>query len=150
FNSIQENRRKDGMLVLCEWINTPLIDAEEKVVGVLSVVQDITQRVANERIKNEFVSIVSHELRTPVTAIKGGLGLLASGVLDGEREQSKELLDVALANTNRLHLLINDILDVDKLESGKMEFRFSDCALDKLLHDVIAANAPYAQQHGVV
>lgn len=149
FHSIQENRRKDGMLVLCEWINTPLIDAGGQVVGVLSLVQDITQRVATERIKNEFISIVSHELRTPVTAIKGGLGLLASGVLDDDQEQSRALLDVAMANTNRLHLLINDILDVDKLESGKMEFRFSAYSLASLLRDVIAANEPYAAQHGV-
>ena len=149
FHSIQENRRKDGLLVLCEWINTPLIDAEEQVVGVLSLVQDITQRVANERIKNEFVSIVSHELRTPVTAIKGGLGLLASGALDDDRDQSRALLDVALANTNRLHLLINDILDVDKLESGKMEFRFGETLPGTLLQDVISANAPYAAEHGV-
>lgn len=149
FHSIQENRRKDGMLVLCEWINTPLINASEQVVGVLSLVQDITERVANERIKNEFISIVSHELRTPVTAIKGGLGLLASGALDDDPEQARNLLQVALANTNRLHLLINDILDVDKLEAGKMEFRFAGHSLENLLAGVVSANAPYARQHGV-
>jgi len=149
FHSIQENLRRDGALVLCEWINTPLIDADDKVVGILSLVQDVTQRIANERLKNEFVSIVSHELRTPVTAIKAGLSLLASGVLDDDKEQSAEMLDVALKNTNRLHMLINDILDVDKLESGKMDYRFGACDLAKLVDDVVSANQSYALQYSV-
>lgn len=149
FHSIQENRCRDGALVLCEWINTPLIDADDKVVGILSLVQDVTQRIANERLKNEFVSIVSHELRTPVTSIKAGLSLLASGVLDDDKEKSREMLDVALKNTNRLHMLINDILDVDKLESGKMEYRFGACDLGKLVDDVVRANQSYALQYSV-
>lgn len=148
-HAVLENRRHDGSLILCEWINTPLIDANDQVVGVISLVQDVTQRIANERLKNEFVSIVSHELRTPVTAIKGGLGLLASGILADDPQQSRELLDVALLNTNRLQMLINDILDVDKLESGKMEYRFRDCELVPLIDEVIAANASYAMQFGV-
>jgi PAS domain S-box-containing protein len=149
FHSIQENRRSNGMQALCEWINTPLVDAEDNIVGVLSLVQDVTQRITNERIKNELVSIVSHELRTPVTSIKASLGLLASGVLDDDREQTQEMLDTALNNTNRLHLLINDILDVDKLDSGKLEFRFTDTEINRLVSDVLTANEGYAQQHGV-
>lgn len=146
---VLENRNRIGTLIRCEWINTPLINAQEQVVGIILLVQDVTQRIANERLKNEFVSIVSHELRTPVTAIKGGLGLLVSGVLDDDRQKSHELLEVALFNTNRLQLLLNDILDVDKLESGKMEYRFRDCELGVLIDDVIAANAAYALQYGV-
>jgi signal transduction histidine kinase len=75
--------------------------------------------------------------------------LLASGVLDDDREQTQEMLDTALNNTNRLHLLINDILDVDKLESGKLEFRFTDTEINRLVSDVLTANEGYAQQHGV-
>jgi signal transduction histidine kinase len=102
---VLDNRRRDGSLILCEWINTPLIDAQEHVVGVISLVEDVTQRIANERLKNEFVSIVSHELRTPVTSIKGGLGLLVSGVLEDDKARSNEVLEVALFNTNRLQML---------------------------------------------
>jgi signal transduction histidine kinase len=79
----------------------------------------VTQREENERIQQEFISIVSHELRTPVTAIKGRLGLLTSGLMDDDADKIREMQRVALNNTNRLHLLINDILDVDKLESGR-------------------------------
>lgn len=146
---IVENRKRDGGLIQCEWLNTLLEDANRVDRGVMSLVQDVTQRLANERLKQEFVSIVSHELRTPVTSIKGSLGLLASGLLDAEPQKSRELMSVALANTNRLQLLINDILDVDKLESGKMEFRFRDTDLVKLMHDVVGANQSYADQYGI-
>ncbi len=146
---IVENRRRDGSVIQCEWFNTLLADASSFDRGVMSIVQDVTQRMANERLKQEFVSIVSHELRTPVTSIKGSLGLLTSGILDDDKEKSRELMNIALGNTNRLQLLINDILDVDKLESGKMEFRFRDTDLVKLMHDVVAANQSYADQYGV-
>ncbi|HEY0963766.1 MAG TPA: ATP-binding protein [Pseudomonadales bacterium] len=146
---IVENRRHDGTLITCEWFNTHLADTQSFNRGVMSLVQDVTQRTANERLKQEFVSIVSHELRTPVTSIKGSLGLLTSGILDAEPETARELMSIALANTNRLQLLINDILDVDKLESGKMEFRFRDTDLVALAHDAVAANRSYAHQYGV-
>jgi PAS domain S-box-containing protein len=146
---IVENRRRDGSSIQCKWFNTLLADADSLDRGVMSLVQDVTQRMENERLKQEFVSIVSHELRTPVTSIKGSLGLLTSGILDGDPQKGRELMSVALANTNRLQLLINDILDVDKLESGKMEFRFRDTDLVKLLQDVVAANQSYADQYGI-
>lgn len=101
-----------------------------------------TLRIANERLKDEFVSIVSHELRTPVTSIKGSLGLLMSGVLDDDSEKSRELLAIALLNTNRLQMLINDILDVDKLESGKMDYHFRSCDLAPLVDEVLRPMQP--------
>ena len=116
---VMENRRKDATLRLCEWFSTPLIDSNGGVIGVISLVQDVTQREENERIQQEFMSIVSHEVRTPVTAIKGSQGLLTSGLMDDDADKIREMQRVALNNTNRLHLLINDILDVDKLESGR-------------------------------
>jgi len=149
FEVLQENCRKDGTVILCEWLNTPLVDDNNLVVGVISLVQDVTERIANERLKNEFVSIVSHELRTPLTSIKGSLALLDSGVMQGNAEESAELLHVALENTNRLQLLINDILDVEKLESGKMEYRISAEPLDDLVEQVIRANSGYADQFAV-
>jgi PAS domain S-box-containing protein len=146
---IVENRKKDGTLLQAEWFNTFLADTNTFNRGVMSLVQDVTQRMANERLKSEFVSIVSHELRTPVTSIKGSLALLTSGILDGDPDKSREMMDIALLNTNRLQLLINDILDVDKLESGKMEFRFREADLLRLVRDVMSANQSYADQYGV-
>jgi PAS domain S-box-containing protein len=146
---ILENRRKNGTLLQCEWFNTPLINTAGKVMGVISLIQDVTKRMENERIKQEFVSIVSHELRTPVTSIKGSLALLTSGIMDDEPEKSKEMLEVALQNTNRLHLLINDILDVDKLESGQMDYRFTTVDLTRLVRQVATASDGLALQANV-
>ena len=146
---IVENRKRDGSSIQCEWFNTLLTDSSSTNLGVMSLVQDVTEKMATEKLKQEFVSIVSHELRTPVTSIKGSLALLGSGILDDDKDKSREMLDIALLNTNRLQLLINDILDVDKLESGKMDFRFRDSDLVKLLSDVQTANQSYADQYSV-
>jgi PAS domain S-box-containing protein len=141
---VMENRRRDGSLILCEWITTPLINPRDEFIGAISLVQDVTEKIANEKLKNEFISIVSHELRTPVTSIKGGLSLLASGILDDDPAQCREMLEVALDNTNRLQMLINDILDVEKLESGRMEYHFGVHDLAALVRQVVVANAGYA------
>lgn len=146
---VMENRKKDGTLRLCEWFNTPLIDTDGHVIGIISLVQDVTQREETDHLKQEFVSIVSHELRTPVTAIKGSLGMLVSGLMDDDPNTMREMQQVALDNTNRLHLLINDILDVDKLESGRMDYRFSDSDLRELVQQVVTANESLAHQAAV-
>lgn len=146
---IVENRKRDGSSIQCEWFNTLLTDSSSTNLGVMSLVQDVTEKMATEKLKQEFVSIVSHELRTPVTSIKGSLALLGSGILDDDKDKSREMLDIALLNTNRLQLLINDILDVDKLESGKMDFRFRDTDLVKLLSDVQTTKQSYADQYSV-
>jgi len=88
-------------------------------------------------------------LRTPVTSIKGSLGLLAAGVLKEKPEKSQEMLDIAMKNTDRLQLLINDILDVEKIDSGKIEYHFAESDLCKLIHDVIQANESYATKYNV-
>ncbi len=146
---ILSSRRQNGTLIHGEWFNTTLHDQSGKMIGVMSLIQDVTQRLENERLKEEFVSIVSHELRTPVTSIKGSLALLASGVMDDDSDSGREMLDIALQNTERLHLLINDILDVDKLESGHMEYRFREADLVQLLMDVIRANSSYAEKFDI-
>jgi PAS domain S-box-containing protein len=146
---IVENRRKDGALLQCEWITTPLIDADGGIIGLIALIQNVTQRLENERIKQEFVSIVSHELRTPVTSIKGSLALLSSGVLADDPPRQTELMTLALANTDRLHALINDILDVEKLESGRMDYKFVSGDLRSLMLQVISANEPVALQAGI-
>jgi PAS domain S-box-containing protein len=146
---VLENRNRAGKPLQCEWFNTLLSDDSGQTSGILSLVQDVTQRMETERLKQEFVSIVSHELRTPVTSIKGSLSLLASGILSDDPKQGQEMLEIALTNTNRLQLLINDILDVDKLESGKIDYRFRDCDLVALLNDSMTANQSYATQFNV-
>ena len=85
-----------------------------------AIFQDVTTRREIDRMKNEFISVVSHELRTPLTSIRGSLGLLAGGILRKEPDKAERMLDIALKNTERLVRLINDILDIEKIESGKI------------------------------
>jgi PAS domain S-box-containing protein len=85
-----------------------------------AIFQDVTKRREVDRMKNEFISVVSHELRTPLTSIRGSLGLLAGGAVRKDPEKADRMLDIALKNTERLVRLINDILDIEKIESGKI------------------------------
>lgn len=146
---VVENRCNNGSLRQCEWIATPLIDTDGNIMALIALIEDITEKVENERLKQEFISIVSHELRTPVTSIKGSLALLTSGIMADEPDKSRELMHLALDNTNRLHLLINDILDVQKLEAGRMDYRFVDTDVGKLIHQVVDANNPLALNSNV-
>jgi len=87
------------------------------------VVRDITERVRIERMKSEFISTVSHELRTPLTSIRGSLGLVMGGSAGVLPEQAKTLIDIAGKNCERLIQLVNDILDMEKIEAGRIEFQ---------------------------
>lgn len=102
-----------------------------------------------DRIKKEFVSTVSHELRTPLTAIYGSIKIIASGKLGDIPTKAKETLDIALRNSERLTLLVNDILDVEKLESGKMEFDLKPQKVLKLVNESIEANSHYGDKYQV-
>ena len=99
---------------------SPLKNADGEIVGASTVGRDISERREIERTKSEIVSVVSHELRTPLTSIRGALGLLAAGLLRSQPEKGERMLEIAVSNTDRLVRLINDILDLERLESGKM------------------------------
>ncbi len=111
--------------------------------------RDITERKKVERLKNEFVSTVSHELRTPLTSIRGALGLLNGGVSGQLPPQVQSLVDIAFKNSERLVMLINDILDIEKIESGKMHFDIHPVELMAVLQQAIEANRAYAAQFDV-
>jgi CheY-like chemotaxis protein len=100
-----------------------MFDEEGKKAGAVLIFRDVTERRAIEKLKGEFVSTVSHELRTPLTSIRGALGLLSSGLLGPVAEKGQRMLEIAVANTDRLVRLINDILDLERIESGKVELR---------------------------
>jgi PAS domain S-box-containing protein len=122
---------KTGQERLIAWNNTILKDTAGLAMGTLSIGEDITQRIAVEQLKNEFISIVSHELRTPLTSIRGSLGLIASGALQAHPAQFQRMIEIAATDTERLVRLVNDILDLEHLESGKI-------VLEKATHDVKA------------
>ncbi len=111
--------------------------------------RDITDRKAVERMKTEFVSMVSHELRTPLTSIRGALGLIAGGVAGPLSAQAGAMVEIALKNSERLIRLINDILDIEKIESGKMSFNFKPLGLPQLITGAIDANRAFAAELGV-
>lgn len=113
------------------------------------IVRDITERKKVEQLKNEFVSVVSHELRTPLTSIRGSLGLILGGVVGEFSEKAKNLLNIANNNCERLLHLINDILDIEKMESGKMNFTIEPVDISKIVKESIAANQMYGEKFGV-
>jgi PAS domain S-box-containing protein len=110
---------------------------------------DISDRKAVERMKNEFISTVSHELRTPMTSIRGSLGLLIGGAVGEIPPQAKSLLDIANKNCERLVRMINDMLDLEKIESGNMHFDLVTQALRPLVEQAIESTHGYAAQFNV-
>jgi PAS domain S-box-containing protein len=115
----------------------------------IGVIRDISDRREIERLKSGFVSTVSHELRTPLTSISGSLGLLAGGVTGELTPKARRLIDIAHANSERLVRLINDILDLEKAESGKLEFRFERQQLRGIVEQVVETMRAFADQYGV-
>ena len=102
-----------------------------------------------ETIKDEFISTVSHELRTPLTSIRGALGLLSSGMLGKVDATAHNLLRIASTNTDRLVRLINDILDLERMDSERASLQIHRCSLPELLVQAVETMAPMAESAGV-
>ena len=119
-----------------------------KISGV-AILEDITEETRIDKLKNEFVSTISHELRTPLTAIHGSLGMLAIPQTQLEKQQYDNLIDIAKRNSERLLLLINDILDIDKITSGNMPFHFDTLAVKSLLEQALTDNKTYGEKYQV-
>lgn len=117
--------------------------------AVLAVAGDISARRELDRMKSEFVSTVSHELRTPLTAIRGALGMVMGGMAGDLPDAIVPLLAIADKNSTRLVSLINDILDIEKLDAGRVDLDLQALPLRALLQQAIEQNAPYAGQFGV-
>lgn len=111
--------RKDKSNFPVEYVSTPILE-KEQIVGAVIIFKDITERQIIDRMKDEFVSVVSHELRTPLTSIRSAVGMLASGRIEAPSAKSQRLLEIAFDNSNRLVRLINDILDLERIKSGKV------------------------------
>lgn len=138
-------RRRDGSTFPMDLaVSAMKLDNQPMFTGI---VRDITERVKIERMKFEFISTVSHELRTPLTSIRGSLGLIAGGLAGELPMQAKELVDIAYKNSERLILLVNDILDIEKIGAGKMEFQPAAFSLTAQLQQAIENNSAYAAQY---
>lgn len=110
---------------------------------------DISERKKLDRMKSEFIATVSHELRTPLTSIKGALGLISGDALGTLPQEVMGMVDVAHKNTERLIVLVNDILDIEKLDSGEVEFVFQVLSFSDLVKEAVNANLGYAEEYGV-
>jgi signal transduction histidine kinase len=124
--------RADGLQIPVEVTATPLIE-EDEVRGAVVVFRDVTQRREVDRMKSEFVSMVSHELRTPLTSIRGALGLLSGGALGELAPNAARMVDIALESSDRLTRLINDILDIERIEAGVVSMKRAFHPIDGLI-----------------
>jgi PAS domain S-box-containing protein len=125
---------------------TALRNRSKGICGYLGIALNISERKEVEKIKNEFISVVSHELRTPLTSIHGAIALLSEQVLGAQSPESLELINIALNNAERLGRLINDILDLEKIEAGKMDFCLKEYSLNNLIQEAILCNNAYADK----
>lgn len=119
------------------------------IVGAVITFRDIAERLAVERMKDEFISVVSHELRTPLTAIRGSLGLIAGGLLTAQPQKAQRMLEIAAGNTDRLTRLINDILDIERIESGKIQMEKEVCNVRDLMVQSVEDMQTMAEKAGV-
>lgn len=144
-----QNCKRNGELFWEEIHISAIRDNEGRITHFVAVKEDITERMQIERMKNEFISTVSHELRTPLTSIRGSLALVAGGVVGELPAAVKPLVEIAHKNSERLILLVNDILDMEKIEAGRMEFDMHPVRLMPMLEQALDANRAYAEQFKV-
>jgi PAS domain S-box-containing protein len=140
--------RKDGREVILELSTRPIWQGGQ-IVGIQGIGRDITERKELERLKSDFISTVSHELRTPLTSIKGYVDLVLAGDVGPLTPEQKEFLTIVSQNTTRLTELINDLLEIERLESGRIEFEFAELDLAEVLENVARSLHVNAEQKGL-
>ena len=155
-----ENVTRDGTRIMCQWHNTPLVDKDGEVIGVSSIVQDVTREIQYEqrlkqakeqaeaanKAKSRFLANMSHELRTPMNAILGFSDLLKEEALTDEQS---DYVSTIHASSQHLLTLINDVLDISKIEAGKEEITLGVCSLRELLVQLEQLMRNVAQSKGL-
>jgi len=127
----------------------PIFERDGTFVGYRGVGRDITDARKLGRMKNEFVSTVSHELRSPLTSIKGALDLIRGGALGPAPQEMEPMIDVAYKNAERLFRLINDLLDIEKIEAGSMAFDMKPLEVTALIEQAVEENRGIGEQYGI-
>lgn len=143
------NHRKNGEQYIVEANVSPILDQNNEVIFFVGIERDITKAKEIDKMKDEFVSVASHELRTPMTAIKG----LVSMILEGDYgEVSQKLLqplgDIALS-TDRLIHLVNDMLNLSRIESGRLKFTLKEFDPTEIISRAVESLNPIAKQKGI-
>ncbi|HTV08563.1 MAG TPA: PAS domain S-box protein [Candidatus Aquilonibacter sp.] len=124
-------------------------ETQGRAVGVVVAFTDISERNALDRMKDEFISTVSHELRTPLTSLRAALGLVSGGALNARPEKMRQMMEIALGNTDRLVRLVNDILDLERIGSGKAELHFTQTSVDDLFRRAITKHQAAAARGNI-
>jgi len=139
-------RRADGTAGWTFSRAVPLLNEKGEILEWFGAASDVTERKDTEqrRVADQFISIVSHELRTPLTSIRGALGLILGTMAAELSEKLKALLEIAQGNSERLMRLINDILDIDKIASGQMQFTLRPADVSLLIHHTVRSFETYA------
>ncbi len=145
----QEVRVAGKEAVIVQTQKVPILDESGTVIGLITHNRDVTQERRLSRMKSEFVSIVSHELRTPLTSVRGSLGLLSASLDESAPASTRKLLDIADRNSTRLVRLINDILDVEKIENGNLDFDIRITEVAPLIREALPSYANYMPEQKV-
>lgn len=140
--------RKDGAVrhLLCK---TEIVrDEQGRSTKALGITLDITERKELERLKDSFLAAISHEMRTPLTTLQFSLDLFANGALDLASPRGEALLRAAQNNTDQLVRLVNDLLEIERLESGQVPLEIRPCEGERLLRQVLESLGPDVEAAG--
>jgi PAS domain S-box-containing protein len=144
------NVTKDGRRIDVSLTVSPIKDQTGTVVSASTIARDITDRKLLDRMKDDFVGTVSHELRTPLTAIRGFIELVADGEAGPVTETQREFLQIAARNSDKLGVLINDLIDMNLIESRRLDIRRGPLDLTEVLSDVASTFRTMAQSKGLI
>ena len=138
-------KRKNSQTIHIHSSVSVLRDRDNQITEFITVNRDISERINIEKMKDEFVSMVSHELRTPLTAIKESINLVTNGTTGEISELQRELLDTGKRNLDRLIRLINDVLNLQKIQSSKFDLKKEFYQVNQIIVEVISVMRPLAQ-----
>ena len=140
--------RGDGKTIVVEATASPLRD-DNSIRGAVVVFRDVSQRREMDRMKQEFISVISHELRTPLTSIRGALGLVAGGALGELPPRAAHMVEIASTGSVRLGRLVNDILEIERLDTGMLPLNVRNHDVAAACKEAIVATSGLAQAAGV-
>ncbi len=146
-SKIVQSRLEIGAKIISATL-APVLKGRGELLGLVTVLRDITREVEAERTKNEFVSTVSHELRTPMTSIKGYTDLLAAEKIGALNDEQRRFVSIIRRNADRLTNLINDLLDIGRIETGKIKLNLQPVQLVDVIQAVAGSFGAQVQQKG--
>ncbi|OGE29293.1 hypothetical protein A2867_05430 [Candidatus Daviesbacteria bacterium RIFCSPHIGHO2_01_FULL_40_11] len=142
-------QKTDGNMMPVLYTSSPIFEGNKRVTGVVVVLKDITKERELEKMKDEFVFLASHELRTPMTAIKGLISMIFEGDYGSVNEQLKDPLSDIAQSTERLIQLVNDMLDVSRIESGRIKYAITEVSIPDVANEIVETLKPLSSQKNI-